>query len=330
MAALGADPPSSPPVVVSTNDAAPKIQFAAPIYEFGRAKVGDVLKIDYVFTNVGNALLELTAVKPSCGCTAAGQWSRKVEPGQAGHISIQFNTAGYSGSVTKGITVTCNDKSQPTVSLQIKGTVWKPLDVIPQYAIFNGTAEALSNATNLVRILNYEDTPMILSAPEISNPTFAAEVKTNEPGKEYQVAIRVVKPLETGNANGVITFKSASTNAPTVSINMVAYLQPTIVATPSTISLPSAPITNELPVTVSIQIKGGRATKLLGPAVNGKNVEVAMTEVEPGRDYLLKLTFPAGFEIAPGGNVELSVRTDNPQFPTVVRGPISQPRRAAP
>jgi len=334
--APGADPvppPVAPPVLVSkiaAEEAAPKIQFATPIYDFGRVKSGEHVKFDFIFTNVGNALLELTAVQPGCGCTTAGEWTRQVEPGHTGHIPIQFNAGGISGPVAKGITVTCNDKSQPTVSLQIKGTIWKPVDVIPQYAILNGTAEVLSNATSVVRIVNNEEPPLALLSMEISNPAFVAELKTNQPGKEYEVAIRLAKPLETGNANGVITFKSSSTNSPTVVINTVAYLQPTIVATPPAISLPMAPITNDINVTVSVRIEGGRLTKLFPPSVSGKNVEVLMKEVEPGRLFSFTLAFPAGFEIAPGESVELSARTDNPQFPTFVRVPISQLHRPSP
>ena len=334
LAALGADPapPLPPPapvvVVTSTNDAAPKIQFATPIYDFGRVKGGEAVKFDFIFTNTGNALLELTAVQPGCGCTTAGEWSRKVEPGQTGHIPIQFNAGGYSGAVTKGITVTCNDKSQPTVALQIKGTIWKPVDVIPQYAMLNGTADALVNATSIVRIVNNEEAPLTLSEPEINNPLFATEVKTKEPGKEYEVVIRLAKPLEAGNANGVITFKSSSTNVPTVSINAVAMLQPTFLTTPPTVNLPTAPTTNAVPVTVTIRNQANRQVKLFEPAINGKNVDVQMQEVEPGRLFTFTMTFPSGFEIPQGENVELSVKTDHPQFPTV-KVPVSQPRRAA-
>src|SRR5436190_15616324 len=60
----------------------PKIQFATPIYDFGKMKVGEPVKWEFVFTNTGTALLEITGVQPGCGCTTAGEWTRKVEPGK--------------------------------------------------------------------------------------------------------------------------------------------------------------------------------------------------------------------------------------------------------
>src|SRR2546421_644196 len=62
----------------------PKIQFETPTYDFGKTKAGDPVKHTFIFTNTGDAALELTAVQPSCGCTAAGEWTKRVEPGKTG------------------------------------------------------------------------------------------------------------------------------------------------------------------------------------------------------------------------------------------------------
>src|SRR5437016_9584338 len=115
----------------STNGIGPKIQFEQSVYDFGKVSAGEAVKHTYIFTNVGDTLLELSNVQPSCGCTTAGEWSRKVEPGKTGAIPVQFNSGAYNGGVTKTVTVTSNDKGQPTVTLQLKGTIWKPIDVSP-------------------------------------------------------------------------------------------------------------------------------------------------------------------------------------------------------
>jgi len=310
-----ASPPGGPVEVASTNGPSPKIQFATPIYDFGKVKSGTPVKFDYVFTNIGLALLEVTDVRPGCGCTTAGAWSRQVEPGKTGTIPIQYNASG-AGQITKSVTVTCNDKSQPTVSLQIKGTVWNPVDVIPSYAIFNVNTESLSNATSVVRIVNNEEQPITLAPPESNNGAFAPELKEKQAGKEYELIIKLVPPLETGNVQGVVSLKSSSTNVPVVNVTAVANLQPALVAMPSQVNLPAAPISNSLPATVFIRNNGLAPRVLSEPQVNAKGVDVQMKEVEPGRYFSFTLTFPAGFEIATGEKVELSVKTDHPQFPT--------------
>ena len=82
-------PPASAAAI--TNAIGPKIQFETQLYEFGRVRAGDPVKYTYVFTNTGDALLVLNNVQPQCGCTAAGEWTKQVEPGQTGKIPIQFN-----------------------------------------------------------------------------------------------------------------------------------------------------------------------------------------------------------------------------------------------
>src|SRR5438093_11945731 len=57
----------------------PRIQFEQPDYDFGKVSSGESVKHTYTFTNTGDALLEVSAVHPSCGCTTAGEWSKEVE-----------------------------------------------------------------------------------------------------------------------------------------------------------------------------------------------------------------------------------------------------------
>src|SRR5689334_404403 len=76
--------PAAPPASTDTNAAAgPKIQFDNSNFDYGKAMVGQPVKHTFWFTNVGDATLELTAVSPGCGCTTAGEWTKKAEPGQS-------------------------------------------------------------------------------------------------------------------------------------------------------------------------------------------------------------------------------------------------------
>ena len=156
----------------------PKIQFDTPVYDFGRISAGVVVKHSYIFTNVGDQQLIITNVQPTCGCTAAADWSRQVEPGNIGTIPIQFNSANFGGPVTKMITVVCNDKTQPTVHLQIKGTIWKPIDVTPAYAVINVPPECAGGSAT-IKILNNAEEALTLGTPEVNQPGFGVEIKTN-------------------------------------------------------------------------------------------------------------------------------------------------------
>lgn len=330
LAAPAAPPPHPPllPVPFSTALVGPRIQFATPVHDFGRIKGGQVVKYTYAFTNTGDQLLELTGVHVACGCTTAGEWSRQVEPGQTGTIPIQFNSGNFNGQVTKAITVTCNDKTQPTLTLQLKASIWKPIEVTPNFAALNLSTESPSNAT-LVRIVSNEEAPLTLFAPESNQRAFAAELRTNQPGKDYQLIVKTVPPLPAGNVQGQITLKTSSTNMPVINISAWATLQPSVLVVPAQIALPGAPLPNVTPVNVSIRNNGTNVLALMTPVVNARGVEVQVNELQPGRYFTLKVVFPAGFEIAPGEKIELSVPSNHPLYP-VIKVPILQTARTAP
>jgi hypothetical protein len=310
-----------------TTGLGPKIKFATPEYDFGKVKAGDVVKYDYVFTNVGDQLLELTGVKASCGCTTAGEWTRQVEPGKTGSIPIQFSSANFNGTVGKSITVVCNETSQPTHLLQIKGIVWRPIEVAPQFAVLNVTAETPSNAAT-VRIVNNMAEPLTLWTPEINSPAFAMDLKTNQPGKDYELVVRTVPPWPSANLVGQITIKTSSTNVPVLHISAMANVMPLVQPVPGQIILPPPPLTNPTPYTVSVQNHSTNALALSEPTVNAKGVAIQLQEIQPGRACNVAVTFPAGFEVPPGQTVEVRLTSSIPQFP-VVRIPVLQPPRAA-
>ena len=80
---------------------------------------------------------------------------------------------------------------------------------------------------------------------------------------------------------------------------------------------------------VSIRNNGTNTLALSEPAVNVQGVDLQLKEVEAGRSFTLGLNFPAGFEIAQGERVELSVRSSHPQFPSI-KVPIVQAPRPPP
>src|SRR4051812_15929164 len=104
-------PPVAAPAVVPQGPS-PKISFETPSFDFGKARAGDAVKHTFVFTNTGDAALEISAVRPGCGCTTAGEWTKKVEPGKTGTIPIQVNVAATwpAGPIIKVVTVDSNDR----------------------------------------------------------------------------------------------------------------------------------------------------------------------------------------------------------------------------
>lgn len=318
---------SEKPTASATNAVGPRIHFANTVYDFGRARAGDPVKYTYVFTNTGDANLILTNVQPQCGCTTAGQWSRQVAPGMTGSIPIQFNTAAYSSAVFKQITVTCNDKSQSVLFLQLKGTVFKPLDVQPQMAVVNLSADAEKGSAT-VTITNNTQDPLMLWAAESNNKSFSAQLKTNALGKGYQLIISVGPPLVPPSMQAMVTMKTSWTNQPVLNVSVYASVQQVVSVIPAHITLPPAPLAATHTPSVTIQNNSTNLLSLTEASVNAPGVEVQIRETQPGRMFTALATFPQGFELPAGQQVALTMKSSNPKYP-IVKVPITQLPRPA-
>jgi len=344
-AVAGAQQTSAPPATatvatnvvgpIATNAVGPKIQFATPLYDFGRARAGEPVKYTYVFTNTGDRLLILNSVQPQCGCTTAGEWTKQVEPGKTGTIPIQFNTASYNGPVFKQVTVSCNVTSQPTLFVQLKGTVYRPFDLLPNLAVLTVLADS-DAATASVTITNNTEEPLSLFPPESANRMFAAQLKTNVPGKSFQLTVSTVPPLSGGNVQGQINLKTSWTNTPVISVTAVANVQAPITVIPPHITLAPGPLANAVTNSVSIQNFSTNLLQLSEPVVNVPGVTAQIKATQPGRSYLALLEFPEGFELPQGKQVELSIKSSNPKLPVVkvpvmqLPKPVMQPAKPAP
>ena len=338
---VGARQPATPPATAAatTNAIGPKIQFATPLYDFGRMKSGEPVKYTYEFTNTGDALLIINNVQPQCGCTAAGAWTKEVAPGSTGKIPIQFNTMGYNGPVFKQVTVTCNVTNQAMLFLQLKGTVYKPYDINPQMAVFNLAPDAAGSASTLVTITNNMEEPLLLSAPEVNNHIFSVELVTNVLGKGYQLKVSTVPPIPAqGSTMGQATLKTSWANTPTINVPLMATVQPEVVVNPLSMLLPPGPLPRAQTNVIVIDNNTSASPLTLSePKVSVEGVGVVIRTNQPGKSFTVMLGFPQGFEISPTQQVDFSLQTSNPKFPQVkvtvkqmARPPVQAPPQPAP
>jgi uncharacterized protein DUF1573 len=308
----------------------PKVQFQEIVHDFGKVKSSEPLRCDFVFTNTGNGVLEVTDVRPGCGCTTAGQWDRKVEPGKTGKIPIQFSPGAPSGTVTKSISVTCNDPIQAVHTLQVKATVWKPVDVNPAYVYFMGVEGEFTNDTKVVKITSNLEESITVEEPQSNNPNFKTELKTLAPGKEFELKV-VYAPTTSSNIppQSMITLKTSSTNMPLINITAYAMPQPALVAMPQAIRLPAGPLSPNFRQPVTIRNNSSTPVKITEPQVNVEGVTVQTTETQPGKMFMLSVSFPTNFQARADKPMELTVKTSHPKYP-VMHVPFIQAAMPAP
>ncbi|MFM7721552.1 MAG: DUF1573 domain-containing protein [Bacteroidota bacterium] len=105
------------------NGSLPEIFFEEAEFNFGIVAVGERITHSYSFVNKGKADLQIAQVTPSCGCTTLKDWPKTpIAPGGTGAITVEFNSAGFSGSIEKTIQVATNGIPRDYY-LKLKGEV---------------------------------------------------------------------------------------------------------------------------------------------------------------------------------------------------------------
>jgi hypothetical protein len=292
----------------------PKIQFASTEYDFGKVEAGVVVKHDFVFTNTGRATLEIRDVRPGCGCTAAGKWDKKVKPGKTGIIPLEFHSANFSGTVSKQATVICNDPGHSNVVLEIKGTVWKPIDVSASMVAFILSSESEPNETKNVRIVSNLDEPLKLSHPQCTNESFHTELKIVKEGKEFVLEITAVRPSAYSFAAAPITLTTSSLKLPVIEVMAYVMIQQPVTVIPPQIMLLPGSFSSVVHEVVTVRYTGTNSFALSDASVSTPGISVRTTETELGRSFNLTVDFPAGLQIEPNQKVELTVKSNHPRF----------------
>lgn len=271
---------------------------------------------DFVFTNTGNATLEIKSVTPSCGCTTAGEWTHLVEPGHTGQISLQFDTKRFNGRVTEVTAVASNDRAHYKVTLAFTGTVWRPIDIKPWTVILKPTMDSGIGASNTSEIINHMIDPITVGTPASDNPAFTAELKTIVPGREFRLVVHSNPINRSTMIHGNITMRTSSDTAPSITVSAMVIPQAPLVVSPAFISLPSGPLAAPTHVTVSFLNNGTHLIKLTEATTDVAGVEVGIKELQPGREFTLNLFFPAGSQLPEDREATLTIMTSNPKTPS--------------
>ena len=101
---------------------ASNMSWKSETHDFGSIEKGKPATHTFTFTNTTKETVLLTAVKPSCGCTAANYTKTPIKPGETGSVDATYNAAA-PGNFQKTITVTTNEEGATPKVLIIKGNV---------------------------------------------------------------------------------------------------------------------------------------------------------------------------------------------------------------
>ena len=101
----------------------PEISFDFETYNYGEVVDGDLVEVDFNFTNSGKSDLIIFNASASCGCTVPEYpKNENIKPGDTGTIKVMFDTANKPGKQMKTVTLSTNTSAGKKI-IRINGFV---------------------------------------------------------------------------------------------------------------------------------------------------------------------------------------------------------------
>ncbi|KAF0215254.1 MAG: hypothetical protein FD174_4193 [Geobacteraceae bacterium] len=199
--------------------AAPEIVVEQSTFNFGSITEGT--KVDHTFNikNNGDAPLQILRVRPSCGCTAANASSPIIQPGKTGEIKTSFNSANFTGSITKTISLDTNDPKAPTYTLTLKGTVASEIQITPKQLNL-GQIKVETGKTVTLTVENRGIKPLKLTS--IKSPMPQVVVKTDKSlikqGESATILVSVTPRAEDRFLSGYLSLTTDNPTKPEITV----------------------------------------------------------------------------------------------------------------
>jgi hypothetical protein len=308
--------------------AAPKAVVLNPVVDVGPVTQGDDIVRDFKLQNNGDADLEVTEVKPSCGCAVASV-ARVIKPGRIGIVKVVISTGEFRGPIAKGVTVFTNDPAMPRIQFVIKANVRALVEVKPTVA-------------RLIVVQGERYDPVTLSLEAPAQPEFQV-TRVVSPYPFLEARFRPASSEASGESDGesgepkpsewnveltlkpdapigpMADFLVVTTNHPTiktVKVPVSGFVRPPVAVVPESYDFGSRAVEEELPGAVDVKVLSTRPVHLGEAKSSVPGVQVSVEELEAGRHYNVVILLRPGL---PKGEVAgtITVSTDSARYPTI-------------
>jgi Protein of unknown function (DUF1573) len=297
---------------VGTGGPRPMIEVRETCKDGGVVEEGTVVQFQFEVANRGQAELDVSRVKPSCGCTIA-KWDRVIKPGARGTIEAQMNTLYFHGSVTKHLTVFSNDPARPETELAITVRLLPLVTISPDPAALLAVGDKAATQVfvlerngghpmKIVQVIPYaayikaETTPL----PGQGRYKLTVTAMPDAPPGRSTVPVVVWTDVEKG---GILTF--------------IITVERGIVTVPAMVFYGILPCEMKTPRQATVTIlRNSTPFHVKSVTVNDPNLVPTLETVRDGAEYRVTVTYAGGWDAGPRRQT-LTVTTDDPKQPVI-------------
>lgn len=295
--------------------AAPRLAVAEPVHDFGSVEQGTAVTHVFRLQNAGDAVLHVSSVKGSCGCTAAVVSERDVPPGGEARVVATLDTTRMVGRTSKVLSVYSDDPTVPVAALTLTGEVLADFALAPN-PLYLGRVrrgEAVSREVT-IRPGRPGGTARVRAVAAMP-PGLRARLEPNADGTQrLVVALEPTVPL--GRFSQEIRLETTGARQPELVLPVFGSVEGDVVVLPSQVSFGVARHGASPERRILIRNRGARPVTVRRVSVP-ESVEYDLRVLEDGLEYQLSLRLRD--DVRPGtvsGAVEII--TDHPTEERVV------------
>jgi hypothetical protein len=325
-------PAASPATPAAPAGPAPRLVVAEPIHDGGTVSKGEVVKVDFVIENLGAAELEITDVRPSCGCTVAS-FDKKIAPGAKGKVHAEVETIDFQGPIAKTVTVLSNDPTNPRLTLTVKVKVEPHIAVFPGYARYiyvqtldPGTVSQTIWAVDFadLQVLKVESPyPFLTATFHEAKPE---EAKPEGVGRQWRIDMTILPDAAIGPLREFLVVTTNHPKQKEVRIPISGFVRPLMHLTPQVADFGKVEkMTEAREIELSLVNFGEDAITISGVESDVAAVSGSVEATEAGRRFKVKV------KLAPAAakgelSTTLRIKTSSAKMPVLelpVKGTIS-------
>jgi hypothetical protein len=213
----------------------PRAHLAETHVDFGTVKTGAMLQHTILLRNLGSADLVIQDMRFSVpALTIRGP--RVIPPGAEAALLLELDTAGLRDEVRAHVVLATNDPHAARLELQVQGRVESLVDLLPRPAIFVSAFRwEVEDKESAIALANRGESPLEILSMRLDGDRFTARLKAIEPGRRYELAVKLRESGPAGMGLGRITVHT--NQGETIAIPVFTLLRDKIYVNPTEVDL---------------------------------------------------------------------------------------------
>ncbi len=296
----------------------PVIDVPEKVKDFGTVAKGEKLKAVFEIRNTGKAALEITSVRPTCGCTVAA-FDKTIAPGGTGKVEAEVDTDAFTGPIAKSILVYSSDTATPQVNLVVKAEVRSFVEVLPRNLLRLNVLQG-EPASDKVTLTAADGGTFAVTAVDTAGGPYKVEFRElpenervpDRKGSQWEVKVTVAADAPEGLLNHKLIIKTTQPKTPEVALQMSGVVRPIVQVVPAEINFGT--VASDAPIgrnVILINNRQGTQLELTKVEIDNAQFSYELIPLQAGQRFQVAVTMKAG---TPKGaqKATLAITTNDP------------------